>query len=139
MNPNSGESQLFETPKAPEYSETTKEQAVETRPARAESAPGKNQAPSLTPPPPSSPQPPVGATIPASTTLPPLTNDATATSLVADDVDLIEKQWVERAKAIVAQTQDDPYRQKEEISKTGAEYIKKRFNKTIPTDDTVVA
>jgi hypothetical protein len=56
------------------------------------------------------------------------------THLVADDVDLIEKEWVDRAKAIVEATQDDPHKQKSEISKVKAEYIQKRFNKTIKVD-----
>lgn len=53
------------------------------------------------------------------------------------DTDRIEKEWIDKAKAIVAKTQDDPYEQKKEMSKVKAEYIKKRFNKSIPTDDTV--
>jgi hypothetical protein len=55
-------------------------------------------------------------------------------SIIADDVDLIEKEWVDRAKAIVEATQDDPRKQKSEISKVKAEYIQKRFNKTIKVD-----
>jgi len=62
----------------------------------------------------------------------------TDTGLSAQDSDLIEKEWVEKAKDIVAQTQDDPYHQKKEISKVKAEYIHKRFNKTVKTDDTAV-
>ncbi len=53
------------------------------------------------------------------------------TGLIASDGDKIEKQWVERTKTVVAQTQDDPRRQKDEISKIKAEYIKKRFKKII--------
>jgi hypothetical protein len=60
-------------------------------------------------------------------------------SLTAKDSDRIEKQWVDKAKTIVAHTQDDPYKQKHALSKFKADYIKKRFNKTIPSDDTVVA
>ena len=59
------------------------------------------------------------------------------TSMPADDVDLIEKHWVEKAKQIVDKTQDDPYKQKSEMSKVKAGYIKERFNKAIPTDDAV--
>jgi hypothetical protein len=55
--------------------------------------------------------------------------------LPAKDADLIEKQWVDRAKAIVDQTQDDPFRQNKEMSKMKADYIKKRFNKSIPVED----
>jgi hypothetical protein len=57
--------------------------------------------------------------------------------LPAEDVDLIEKHWVEKAKEIVDKTANDPYAQKNEISKVGAEYKKTRFNKTVPTDNTV--
>jgi hypothetical protein len=57
-----------------------------------------------------------------------------STSAIADDVDLIEKEWVDKAKAIVEATQDDPRKQKSEISKVKAEYIQKRFNKTIKVD-----
>lgn len=47
---------------------------------------------------------------------------------------IIEKQWVERAKAVVAATRDDPYKQKSEMSKVKADYIQKRFAKTIKAD-----
>jgi hypothetical protein len=64
-------------------------------------------------------------------------SDPQATSgLTAKDADLIEKEWIVRAKNIVAQTQDDPYKQKNEMSRIKADYIKKRFNKTIPIEDT---
>lgn len=47
----------------------------------------------------------------------------------ADNVDLIEKTWVQRAKSIIEKTRNDPYIQKNEISKVKAEYIEKRFSK----------
>lgn len=50
---------------------------------------------------------------------------------LAEDVDLIEKEWVEKAKAIVNHTKDDPNRQSKEINKMKADYIKKRYNKDI--------
>ncbi len=62
---------------------------------------------------------------------------APTADLTADDVDLIEKQWIDRAKAIVAETGEDPYRQKSEMSKVKADYINKRFKKVIKTDDPV--
>jgi len=51
--------------------------------------------------------------------------------LIADDSDLIEKEWVMKAKAIVAYTQDDPHRQNEEMTKVKADYLKKRYNKDL--------
>jgi len=61
--------------------------------------------------------------------------DVTATtqsaSLIADDGDLIEKEWVNKAKQIVERTRDDPYKQSEELTGVKADYMKKRYNKTI--------
>jgi len=58
------------------------------------------------------------------------TNSGTS-SLIADDIDLIEKEWVEKAKKIISGTIDDPYKQNIEINKVKAEYLKKRFNKEV--------
>lgn len=64
------------------------------------------------------------------------TNDVTATTNsvvpdVTDDQDLIEKEWVNKAKAIVERNRDDPYKQSEELTLVKAEYLKKRYDKTI--------
>ena len=58
-------------------------------------------------------------------------------ALPAADKDLIEKQWVQKAKEIVAETKSDPYKQKTEIAAAKADYIQKRFKKVIKTDDPV--
>ena len=50
---------------------------------------------------------------------------------LADDTDLIEKEWVDKAKEIVAQTSHDPYLQNKEMNKVRADYMKKRYNKDI--------
>lgn len=50
---------------------------------------------------------------------------------IADDTDLIEKEWVDKAKEIVAQTAHDPYLQNKEINKVRREYLKKRYNKDL--------
>ena len=55
--------------------------------------------------------------------------------LPADDVDLIEKAWVEKAKAIVRSTHGDPYSQNRELHKIKAEYIKKRYSKDIKVSE----
>lgn len=48
---------------------------------------------------------------------------------IADEHDLIEREWVIKAKNIVARTHDDPYTQNQEIGKFKADYQKKRFNR----------
>jgi hypothetical protein len=49
----------------------------------------------------------------------------------AADSDLIEKEWVVKAKQIVEQTVNDPHAQQQEIAKMKTEYIKKRYKRDI--------
>lgn len=69
---------------------------------------------------------------------PVLTQDDAATPAVqtstpssAGDDDLIEKEWVDKAKKVIAETKDDPYRREKEISKLQIEYIRKRYGREI--------
>jgi hypothetical protein len=55
----------------------------------------------------------------------------TAGLQVADDKDVIEPEWVHKAKAIVLTTRDDPYKQSEELTAFKADYMQKRYNKTV--------
>ena len=50
---------------------------------------------------------------------------------IADDVDVIEKEWVDKAKKILAQTRDDPFTREREISKLQIEYIRRRYGREI--------
>jgi hypothetical protein len=49
----------------------------------------------------------------------------------AEDSDLIEKEWVERAKQIVAHTRHDPHEQQKALSLMKADYMKKRYNRDV--------
>ena len=51
--------------------------------------------------------------------------------LVANDDDLIEKEWVDQAKKIIVQTKDDPYRREQEVSKLQADYLRKRYGREL--------
>ena len=57
--------------------------------------------------------------------------DDSGVPAVAGDDDLIEKEWVDKAKKIIAETRDDPYRREREISKLQIEYIRKRYGREI--------
>lgn len=52
-------------------------------------------------------------------------------STVVDDGDVIEKDWVDKARKIVDTYRGDPHRQSEELSILRASYMEKRFGKTI--------
>jgi hypothetical protein len=50
---------------------------------------------------------------------------------VAHDDDLIEKEWVDRAKKIVSDTHDDPHGREESVSKLQVDYLKKRYGREL--------
>lgn len=133
MNPNRGGEVNLEKPvTSAEAGAESDVAAVEQRPARQESSPSKQSpAPAATLPQDLPDAKPV--VIPGTGT-----DDQMVQSsgqAVAQKGDhIIEKQWVERAKSVVAATRDDPYKQKSEMSKVKADYIQKRFAKTIKAD-----
>jgi hypothetical protein len=53
------------------------------------------------------------------------------TPVVADDNDVIEKEWVDKAKEIVSSTQGDPHAKSNQLSGLKKEYIHKRYGKDI--------
>lgn len=138
MNPSSGETQpQFEVPQPAEGLEQQHDKQME-KSNPSESAAGKQQPQAL-----NTAVLPLPADIPAAApvTIPsePAQDDAKKTAddktQYAHDSNRIEKQWIDRAKKVISQTRDDPHTQKSQMSKVKAEYIQKRFNKTIPTDD----
>lgn len=57
------------------------------------------------------------------------------TPLIAGDDDLIEKEWVDRAKKIVTETRNDPYSREEAVSKLQSDYLKKRYGRELGAAD----
>lgn len=84
---------------------------------------------------------PAASTLPTPVVSPPPTKpapvadepigQATTGPAIADDVDVIEKEWVDKAKTIVNTHKHDPYNQEKEASKLQADYLKKRYGKDI--------
>ena len=64
-----------------------------------------------------------------SAAVPALSSDDTPAT--AGDDDLIEKEWVDKAKKILAETRDDPHRREQEVGKLQVEYIRKRYGREI--------
>ena len=86
------------------------------------------------------PAAPVPATIPLPVTpsathgpvdLPTVPTITGGVQAAADDSDLIEKEWVNKAKQIVERTREDPREQSKELTVFKADYMQKRYNKTI--------
>lgn len=71
---------------------------------------------------------------PVAPTEPSVSTDNTVsddTPLVANDDDLIEKEWVDKAKKIIVQTKDDPYAREQQVGKLQADYLRKRYGKEL--------
>ncbi len=64
----------------------------------------------------------------------PLAN-APADPVMADDGDLIEKEWVLKAKHIVDKTKDDPHEQNKAVNRVKADYMKQRYHKDLKLSD----
>lgn len=87
----------------------------------------------------STPAPPPIVPIPAPQVVPaPSVQQATPSDdmpALAGDDDLIEKEWVDRAKKIIAETKDDPYKREREVNRLQADYLKKRYGKELGAAD----
>lgn len=59
--------------------------------------------------------------------------------LHAADGNTIEKEWVDAVKLVEERTKNDPYKQKDEVSRIKADYQLKRFNKKPNTDEALAA
>lgn len=109
-------------PPSPEAALERSEKPVEQQ---GESTPtAVNVAPVL-PPPVVTPLPPAPVQVDDSVTTP------LATPIVANDDDLIEKEWVDQAKKIIAQTKDDPHKREREVQRLQADYLMKRYGKEL--------
>ncbi len=81
----------------------------------------------------SSPAMPIlpGTPLAASSPQPTQVQPAGQAPVVAADEDLIEKEWVEKAKQVVENTKDDPHARTLQVSELKEDYIKKRHNRVI--------
>ena len=108
FDPNMVPAAAYETPAAP----------------AATAAAGNPLMPAMTLPVPSAPLPLIAQGSVVNTA-------SNANPAVADDADLIEKEWVQKAKDIIKQTQSDPHVQSKELNIFKADYMQKRYNKVL--------
>ena len=71
---------------------------------------------------------------PFAQTTPVPVNDSPA---VAADEDVIEKEWVEKAKKVINETKHDPFLQEQAVSRLQADYIQKRYGKIVKLPEEV--
>ena len=85
------------------------------------------------PPPPLVPAAPMPQVVPAPAL--PSTSPSDDVPLLANDDDLIEKEWVDKAKKIIAETKDDPYKREQEVNRLQIDYLRKRYGKELGAAD----
>jgi hypothetical protein len=134
MDPQSQNQGSFEAPHASNANRIPAAPTAEEHPAAPEKTPAIG-APIPTYTAQTQASPPAAAPVFQHSPVPPPAASAIATPAVADDLDLIEKEWVEKAKAIVAKTRSDPYNQNKEMNRFKADYMQKRYGKEIKLDE----
>ncbi len=60
---------------------------------------------------------------------------STAGPAVAADDDVIEKDWVDKAKKIVLDTRDDPHGRSSKVNELQKDYLKKRYGKVLGANE----
>jgi len=60
---------------------------------------------------------------------------ASGNPLVAADVDIIEKEWVDKAKDIILKTRDDPHSRTALVNELQRDYLKKRYGKGLSASE----
>ena len=104
------------------------ERAGERAPEREQNMQGVDRQQSL-PPPPILPAVPAPQVVPAPSVV--QHNPADDLPVVAGDDDLIEKEWVDKAKKIILETRDDPFKREQEVNRLQADYLRKRYGKEL--------
>lgn len=56
---------------------------------------------------------------------------ASDTPATAADEDVIEKEWVDKAKKIILETKDDPFGRSVRVNELQRDYLQKRYNKNL--------
>lgn len=142
MNPASPDHQPgFELPQPASSEALPAMPAPGEKPLQAEQASKQAELPgSAVPPMPVSTAPSANpvmptAAIPTNPAAPMATSSTDEPPAIADDVDLIEKEWVDKAKAIVERTREDPHQQNKQLNQFKADYMKKRYGKEAPLKD----
>lgn len=113
------------TPVSPEHAQRRTLERVNSSPERGHEQGSQTSAATPT-------ALPTPVVIPSTT---PVNNAAAAPSddnpAVASDDDLIEKEWVDKAKKIIADTRDDPHKREQAVGKLQADYLKKRYGREL--------
>ena len=81
------------------------------------------------------PATPVASVVPVLPPVP-IVSDTTAQPVaalptVASDDDLIEKEWVAKAKKVLEETKDDPYQREQAVKQLQADYLFKRYGRKL--------
>ncbi len=80
---------------------------------------------------------PITPTLPLAVVTSPLTDDSAVplqtniSPAAAKDNELIEREWVDKAKKVIIETKDDPYQREQRVSELQADYLWKRYGRQL--------
>jgi hypothetical protein len=134
MNPPSAEMPQFNLPPPPGEQASSASGIAEKAPRKPEkAASGAERAPrpAAAQPTTSLPAAPPPQTPIASSQSDDVSTTKTTKKPLLEDTDLIEKEWVNKAKHIVENTHNDPHKQSEELTIVKADYMKQHYGKII--------
>jgi len=117
--------------KVPAGPELYPDTAAERREQTAEAPPAAEAA---TAPPPVLPMPVMPAVSDDDTTTTPPQSSA-GSPAVANDDELIEKEWVDKAKKVITETKDDPHARELRVSQLQADYLWKRYGRQLKSPE----
>lgn len=122
-NPNVNPAPANPTPENPAVPETQTPAAgsPEFQPGANQGAPPTQQSPQQQP----TNQIPIAPGAPVQQSPQPQRPATPATA--SDDVDVIEKEWVDQAEKAIEKTKDDPHAEEEAVEDLQADYLKKRY------------
>ncbi|HET8689999.1 MAG TPA: hypothetical protein VFL81_01010 [Candidatus Saccharimonadales bacterium] len=116
-------------PSVPEVAPPTPEKPAETGEVNTGAGRGDTPPPQA----PSIPLPPIQQPVKSDDDL--TVPAADGNPLAANDDDLIEKEWVDKAKQIISETKNDPYAQEKAVNRLQADYLQKRYGRTVGLSD----
>lgn len=108
----------------------------ETLPSASPERVEQRSAVELAPPPPVAiPMPVVSVPQAPVATATPTPDPTVSNPVAANDDDVIEKEWVDRAKQVILQTKDNPYAREKAIGELQRDYLAKRYGRRVGASD----
>ncbi len=134
LSPGPRSQEQYQAPQVESYELSPDASSPETVPSSSPERVAQRSAVELAPQPRQPMQMPVmpQVTVPPAPVVNPASDDTTVLNpSAATDDDVIEKEWVDRAKQVILQTKDNPYAREKAIGELQRDYLAKRYGRQV--------